>query len=96
MDVHIFSSASDVFDIKQSAQMGMIMAMNKSLGTEIDFTFAYNFNKTVSLQVGYSQYLLTETTAAVKGLYRSNGDPDNRQTANWSYVMFTFKPNFLK
>ena len=96
LDVHLFSTTADVFDIKKSAQMGMIMAMNKSLGTEIDFTLAYNLNKMVTLQCGYSQYLLTETTAAVKGLYRNNGDPDTRQTANWAYLMLTFKPNFLK
>lgn len=96
LDAHMFSATADVYDIKKSAEMGMIMAMNKNLGTEIDLTFAYNLNKMVTLQCGYSQYLLTETTAAIKGLYRSNGDPDNRQTANWAYLMLVFKPVFLK
>lgn len=98
LDFHMFSSGADVLDVKKTASdtTGKIWAMDKNLGMEIDFTFAYNLNKMVTLTAGYSQYLLTETTAAVKGLYRSNGDPDDRQTANWAFLMLTFKPNFLK
>ena len=98
LDFHMFSAGADVLDVKKtlSDTTGKIYAMDKNLGMEIDFTFSYNLNKAVTLQAGYSQYLLTETTAAVKGLYRSNGEPETRQTANWAYLMLTFKPNFLK
>lgn len=64
-------------------------SMEPYLGTEIDLTFAYKLSRTSNVVVGYSQMIGSETLAAIKG-----GDKDAFN--NWAYVMFTFKPTFLK
>lgn len=89
LDVHQFMAGADVLDVKLKNTQGRYEAMNSSLGTEIDFTCAYIFNPIVTLQLGYSHMLATETTEALKG-----GKFD--ETQNWAYLMLTFKPNFLK
>ena len=68
----------------------------RNLGTEIDLTFNRTLTKGVSLQLGYSHYLNTETIAYLKGITDYQGDGYIDETANWAYVMFIFKPNFLK
>ena len=59
------------------------------LGTEIDLTLAYRLSKTSNVVLGYSQMFGSETLQSLKG---GNKDAFN----NWAYVMFTFKPVFLK
>ena len=63
--------------------------MESYLGTEIDLTMSYKLSKTSNVVVGYSQMIGSETLQALKG-----GDKD--AVNNWAYVMFTFKPVFLK
>lgn len=63
--------------------------MEPYLGTEIDLTVAYKLSKTSNVVLGYSQMIGSETLQALKG---GNKDAFN----NWAYVMFTFKPVFLK
>jgi len=89
IDVHHFSTAENLLDRQQLIQSGEYKAMNAFLGTEIDLTFKYNYSKEVSLQVGYSHLLATETMETLKG-----GDKD--QINNWAYLMVTFKPNFYR
>ncbi len=89
LDVHMFMAAADVLDAKELATSGKYTAMNANLGTEIDFTFAYNFSKIFNVQVGYSQMLASETMKAIKG-------GENGLTQNWAYLMLTFKPSMLK
>lgn len=89
LDVHQFMSAADVLDKKELTATGKYQAMSSTMGTEIDFTMGYNLTKGVLLQIGYSHLLATETMQALKG-----GSKD--ETNNWAYLMFTFKPQFLK
>ena len=63
--------------------------MESYLGTEIDMTMAYKLSKTSNVVIGYSQMIGSETLQALKS-------GDKNACNNWAYVMFTFKPVFLK
>lgn len=63
--------------------------MEPYLGTEIDMTLSYKLSRTSNVVLGYSQMIGSETLEALKG---GNRDACN----NWAYLMFTFKPVFLK
>lgn len=63
--------------------------MEPYLGTEIDLTMSYKLSKTSNVVLGYSQMIGSETLQAIKG---GNKDACN----NYAYLMFTFKPVFLK
>ncbi len=63
--------------------------MESYLGTEIDMTMAYKLSKTSNVVLGYSQMIGSETLQALKG-------GDRKACNNWAYLMFTFKPVFLK
>lgn len=89
LDAHMFSAAADVLDVKEKIKSGKYTAMNSSLGTEVDLTYAYTLTNNVTIQLGYSQMLATETMKALKG-------GKNDLTQNWAYLMLSFKPNFLK
>ncbi len=89
LDLHQFSSNSDILNIKILTEQGKYEAMNATLGTELDLTLGYNPAKGVSIQYGYSQMIATETMKAIKG--GSEGE-----TNNWMYLMLTFKPQLLK
>lgn len=81
---HAFMTAADV--IKDG---NLNETMEPYLGTEIDLTLAYKLSKTSNVVLGYSQMFGSETLQAIKG---GNKDACN----NWAYLMFTFKPVFLK
>ena len=81
---HAFLTAADV--VKDG---NVNETMEPYLGTEIDLTLAYKLSKTSNIVVGYSQMIGSETLQTLKG-----GDKD--ACNNWAYVMFTFKPVFLK
>lgn len=89
LDIHQFMAGADVLDIKKLSSTGKYEAMDATLGTEIDLTFAYNFSPQFTVQAGYSHLLATETMQSLKG-----GKYD--ETQNWAYLMLVFKPNFLK
>lgn len=63
--------------------------MESYLGTEIDMTMAYKLSRTSNVVLGYSQMIGSETLQALKG-------GDRKACNNWAYLMFTFKPVFLK
>lgn len=88
-DIHQFMAGADVLDSKKLLQTGKYETMNSNLGTEVDLTFAYNFNPNFTLQAGYSHLFATETMEAIKGAKFD-------ETQNWAYLMLVFKPNFLK
>lgn len=96
IDAHRFMAAADILDVKKTADSGNITAMNPNLGTEIDFEFGYSFSKLFGVQAGYSTYLLKSATSVIKGIYNYLGDGETGNTANWSYLMLIFKPDFLK
>ncbi len=89
VDVHLFSTAEDLLDNQKLAQSGEYKAVDASLGTEIDFTFKYNYSKEVQFQLGYSQMLATKSMEELKG-------GDKNEINNWAYLMITFKPTFYK
>ena len=81
---HAFLTAADV--IKDG---NVNETMEPYLGTEIDLTMAYKLSKNSNVVIGYSQMLGSETLQAFK-------KGDKNACNNWAYVMFTFKPVFLK
>lgn len=80
--VHLFTSDCEVINLATSN------GMDKSLGTEIDLVGNYKINKEVSLNIGYSKMLGTDTMQLIKG-----GDKDENN--NWSWMMITFKSTFF-
>lgn len=81
---HVFMTAASV--IKDG---NLDESMEPYLGTEIDLSMAYRLSKNSNVVVGYSQMFGSETLQTLK---TGNKDAFN----NWAYVMFTFKPVFLK
>ena len=63
--------------------------MEPYLGTELDLTIAYKLSRTSNVVLGYSQMFGSETLQTLKG-------GDKSACNNWAYLMFTFKPVFLK
>lgn len=96
LDFHQFMAEANVLNKQEKLASGKYSAMNSNLGSEIDFTLAYNFSPLFNVQFGYSQYFTTSTIAVLKGVtdYKNVGYTD--KTANWAYLMLTFKPNFSK
>jgi hypothetical protein len=66
-------------------------AMEKSLGTELDFMLTYNMTKVITLETGYSAMFSTETMASSKVKNVKNAS----ENLNWAYVMIAIKPEFL-
>jgi hypothetical protein len=71
------------------AQADMVDYPDRDFGTEFDFYTGYRINESVEINVGYSHLLPTEALQHLKG-----GSID--ATQNWGWIMFTFKPTFLK
>lgn len=63
---------------------------DKALGSEIDLLYTYKQSKAVSLSLGYSVFLPSETMENIHGL--AKGDS---KFAQFAYLMFTIKPVFL-
>ncbi len=79
VDVHAFAANAGVY--KGSDKL------NSSLGNEIDFSFGYIINPTVSIQGGYSHYISTETMEFLS----KSLDADKVQ--NWAYLMLIIRPD---
>ena len=80
---HYFMSAADVADPKNPTQ-----ALNKYLGTEIDFFFSFNIVENMKFVGGYSQMFATESLRALKGA-------ETQATNNWAYAMIIFTPDLF-
>ena len=80
--VHLFSTDEEVLEV------GTSRAMSKNLGTEIDLTGSYKVNQEVSLNIGYSRFLGTNTLETIKA-------GDKEENNNWAWMMITFKPVFF-
>jgi len=61
--------------------------MNSSLGSEIDLTTGYTFNKALSIQAGYSQMFGTTSLEYLQGIQNP------ASTQNWIYMMLIFRPD---
>ncbi len=66
--------------------------VGKDLGSEIDFLVTYKINSWSTVQGAYCRYFDTANTLVAKNIV-ANSIIRNPQ---WAYVMFTFKPSFLK
>jgi hypothetical protein len=82
---HYFMAASTV---ATQTTPGTWKEYSNGLGTEIDFSVAYNVSKELNISGGYSQMLGTETLQVLKG-----GNYENSN--NWGWIMLTFKPTFF-
>ena len=78
---HVFYSAETIVD-------GLGEKMDSYLGTELDFTLGYAFQKDVVLTAGYSHMLGTKSMERIKG-----GNVD--RTTNWAYVAISFSPSIF-
>jgi hypothetical protein len=78
---HFFSAAANVLDTQAAV-------MDKTLGTELDFSINYKLADQLTLTTGYSQMFGTETLQRLRG-------GDHQATNNWAWMMLTFKPSFL-
>ena len=76
---HIFKSAADVY--KGTTKM------DKSLGTELDFTIGYKVAKNIQFNAGHSQMFGTASLEALKGGLSTKSN-------SWTWFMLTFKPTF--
>ncbi|MBT3173913.1 MAG: alginate export family protein [Lentimicrobiaceae bacterium] len=83
---HYFMAAATV---AQQEEDGTWKDFSSGLGAEIDFTASYTFNKNVVVSAGYSQMMANESMQVLKG-------GNHKNTNNWAWVMFTFKPTFFQ
>ena len=63
---------------------------DKKLGSELDFTLTYKPMNEVSLALGYSFFIPTQTMETFQKIKASTGS----EFPQWAYIMFTFKPDF--
>ena len=79
-----------LFSLAQQMYQGKKLLKSKDLGSEIDLTLNYQYNKEVAIQGGYSRYFTTITTS----LFNSITVPS--ATPQWAFIMLTVKPVFYK
>lgn len=80
-DFHSFSAFADTRLPSESN----LDSKDKGLGSELDFTFGWILNESVSLQGGYSQYFHSDSMEDLQGVALNNSQ-------NWAYLMFVFRP----
>lgn len=85
LQLHSFYGQSDVLDPENPSRN-----MDSRLGFEFDLVFSYRLNDITQLNWGYAQMLATETMEVIQ----QRGDSD--ETANFAFIEFIVKPNFLK
>lgn len=81
---HMFSSPVELQEIDGSEA-------DRMLGTEIDLVYNIKLHQDVSLTVGYSHMIPTETMELIKS---KPGGSD--ELNNWAWVQFNFTPSLLK
>jgi len=84
--LHYLSLASNVIDPDYSGSG--LQAIDKYLGTEIDFYVDYQFTPDITLNAGYSMMFAQESMEVIKG-----GDSD--ELANWAFMMLVIKPTLF-
>ena len=83
--LHHFASENNFVNAKKET-------ISKNLGSEVDLIFNFTPNIATNIEVGYSVYLPTASTVAIKKA--AIGSNDHFQ--QWAYVMFTYKPQLFK
>jgi hypothetical protein len=81
LDFHFFQSNAAAYNANQEE-------LSKGLGSEIDFSFGFNLNKSVSLQGGYSQFFAGDTYKALK----VPAGVEIKSSQNWAYLMLVVRP----
>lgn len=66
--------------------------MGSGLGTELDLVYANSLTKGVTLKVGYSAMVHTETMNVIKSGVKDAGE---QPFSSWGWVMIDFTPKFL-
>lgn len=85
---HFFSLATNVANPDPDTDF-----YDKGLGSEIDLTYLRKFGKGASMKLGYSFAMPSDTWKEFKGIDLND---DTSEMPSWFWVMFTFKPTFLK
>ena len=79
---HVFCAPNTVLDASNNK-------MDSYLGTELDFTAGYTFQKDIVATGGYSQMFGSATLERVKNV------ADASNTNNWVWVMISFRPKLF-
>jgi hypothetical protein len=66
-------------------------AINKYLGSELDFVTSYALNKFTTIDWGFSYMAATHSMEYAKGIAPGSA----RLNPTWSYLMLNIKPEFL-
>jgi hypothetical protein len=81
LDVHKFALPNKVTN-----QDGL--ALEKALGTEIDFVTTYNMTKAITIEAGYCVMKSTDTMVSLN----VKNVPTADKTSTWGYLMINIKP----
>jgi Alginate export len=84
IDYHYFSLASDMKDVSGNA-------IDKYLGSEVDFVTTYALNKVTTLEWGFSVMAAGKSMEYAKGITPGTA----KLTGTWSYLMINIRPEFL-
>jgi hypothetical protein len=84
LDAHQFQLPATVAD-----EAGI--ALDKTLGTEVDVVFSYGLTKMIHIESGYSLMFATPTLTSVNVKNVKNADT----VSNWAYLMIAVKPEFI-
>lgn len=83
LDVHRFVLPSEVMDESGTA-------LDKGLGTELDFVFNYGLSKAINIEGGYSTMFSSSTMLSSKVKSIKTADA----VSTWAYLMISIKPEF--
>ncbi len=83
---HHFSLAGNVAVL--TGEGNKLKALDRELGSELDFSLNHSFSKNFQVKAGYSLMFGTQSLAAIKG-------GDAKHTGNWGFVMLTFQPEIF-
>ncbi|HSH52769.1 MAG TPA: alginate export family protein, partial [Bacteroidales bacterium] len=84
--IHYLSLANNVINPDYTGSG--LKAIDKHLGTEIDFYFDYQFSSDITLNAGYSLMFAQKSMEVIKG-----GDAD--KLGNWAFLMLVIKPTLF-
>jgi len=85
---HAFWSAENIaIDIDG----GDFSYMNRNLGSELDLSYKYTYDKSFHIQMNLGYYFASETTEFVKGISRGSST-----APIWASVMLIYKPEFFR
>jgi hypothetical protein len=83
---HHFRLANRVEDESYTGEG--LKALDKTLGSELDFTVKYRPTPHFSLRLGYSAMFSTSVMSAIKG-------GNHNRVAHWGVMMLTFQPGII-